>query len=768
MTVGTKGQLPAAAAPGWAMGRLRKIGRACRWPAVGMALILGLARLNRFPDGAVFANGDVIQYFDRDFVSRNFPYIWSNALGEGLFSPLYMYYPFYAGAFAVSDTLGLTPSQEPMLFMVFFWGGSYLSFLAALRMVSDAQLRPRGLEANLCALLYACNPYTFYAFYFIWGYSAFLSIYVFVPPILVATLEYLGEKSAPRRARLLAVLFFAHLGATLSYANLPFFVALNLLLGGLALTIRLLNPKRENLVPFAWRLAAYFAIELAANAWAVLPQLPHLLFEIRALDSAIFDYANWILWQRLSFWEVFTLSPDARSYSLRHPLAMALSFVVFAAALWAYVSRRGSAEHTRSALALAVLAAAVLLLETKGKGIAPDALAVWAYSNPVVGALRSNGKAIVFLPCILLLLLTLTPQDPRGGRRRKLVGLALAANLIASYPMFAGQLQTKEASAISPGKDCRTSEFCGLVRIPREYVEAAAAIRGDGLSGKILSLPYSVVNSPGWSNHPPWKHVGADPTVQLFSLPVVQANAYGAFGYPYAQKWVDGELGPPEVILDVAGDLGATYLLFHQDVKPAFIYPAKSYLAQMEKVGHLARIYDSPVVTVYRVALEFRRPLATLHLGDRPADPPLPLQAVKINPAKYVVLVPEGAAATLVLRESHSALWTVHARRAASARRPDESPWWETFTLDTVAGASNVRFAEYANSWRLDTKALCDNFGCTREGRSGERVATLVLEYRPQRYVHLLLLGAALAAVAGCMVLILLHLGRDRPGQAQG
>jgi hypothetical protein len=346
--------------------------------------------------------------------------------------------------------------------------------------------------------------------------------------------------------------------------------------------------------------------------------------------------------------------------------------------------------------------------------------------------------------------------------------LALAANLIASYPMFAGQLQTKEASAISPGEDCRTSEYCGLVRIPHEYVEAAAATRGDGLPGKILSLPYSVFTSPGWSNHPPWKHVGADPTVQLFSLPVVQANAYGAFGYPYAQKWVDGLLGPPEVILDIAGDLGATYILFHHDVKPAFIYPAKHYLAQMEKVGHLARIYDSTIVTVYRVAQEFRRPLATLHFGDRPADPPLPLRAVRINPSKYVVLIPEVAAATLVLRESHSAQWTVHARPAASARPPDESPWWETFTLDTVAGVSNVRFAEYANSWRLDTKSLCDKFGCSREGSSGERVATLVLEYRPQRYVHLLLLGTALATVTGCVVLILLHLRRRRPGRAQG
>jgi len=66
------------------------------WPVLAFCLLFFVSWINRFPDGMIFAGGDVVQYFNQEFVERNFHHIWSNIMGE-LLVGLAEYFVFYNG-----------------------------------------------------------------------------------------------------------------------------------------------------------------------------------------------------------------------------------------------------------------------------------------------------------------------------------------------------------------------------------------------------------------------------------------------------------------------------------------------------------------------------------------------------------------------------------------------------------------------------------------------------------------------------------------------
>lgn len=732
-----------------------------KWIIAALGIIGALAWLNHFPDGMIFAGGDVVQYFNRDWVERNLHYIWSNAVGEGGFSPIFLYYPFYAALFAVSDVFGLTPSQQSILYMLFFWGGAYAGCLVGFSLVTNKKFSIWSLEANLLALIYAINPYTFYAFYFIWGYSPFLFLYVVFPVLAVATIEYFGSPSWQQAKHSLAVLFVAHLFATIAYANLSFFIGVNLVLLGIGIGVAEWTiASKCSTKQFFLKILLLLGVEIAATGWAVLPQFPNLLFEGNPLNKgAAFDFPGWILWQRLSFWEFFTLNPAASGYMGSNSIAVALSLVVIGLVVWVWIVRSDKLDLStrRRSLTILTIVLMVALLETKGKGIVPGASAVWAFSNPILGALRSNGKVFIFLPFLVHLMLLFSMSSWSQRARHLILGATLFACFVSSYPMLLGELQTKYSVGLRNGELCGDAAYCYLNRIPHEYSESVAVIKNDGLGGKILSLPYSVINSPGWSNYPAWKHVGLDPTMQLFSLPVVNMNIYHAFGQPYGREWAEGGMEGSEWLFNLVADLGVSYFLFHKDVRADFRYPAEYYLKNYEQKGLLRTIYDSQVVTVYRVADTYRQPVITAHFNAHPEQSMARVDVVKVNPTKYVITLPVNEhGINLRLREAFSQQWRVYilpSRRAAPAQQVAENlSWWESFFLPALAEDAHVRFGGYGNAWEVGTKALCPDFGCFADGAASQSVS-LVIEYWPQRFVYLFLIIAVLIGISGAIMI---------------
>ncbi len=728
------------------------------WICIAFSIIGIVAWLNKFPEGMVFAAGDVVQYFNQDFVKRNFNHLWSNIVGEGGFSSSFLYYPFYAVLFKVSDIFSLNPSQQSFLYMAFFWGGAYVSCLFGLSLISCRKFSVWSFEASLFSLIYALNPYTFYAFFFIWGYTPFLYLYVAIPIFVIATIEFFNEDNWQRSKNLLVILFFTHLFSTIAYGNLAFFISANLVLLILIISnwvlISKLPPKKLFI-----KICLFFTVELVATGWAVLPQLPSLLFENSPIkNDDIFDLGKWVLWQRLSFWEIFSLNPLASIYGVNRPFAMTSGLIISGLAIWLGCKNRTKSFAHKQWLAALCTVLIIALIESKGKGFVPDTWTIWAFSNPILGALRSNGKAYIFLPFLVLLMLFLSTSSWRRHYRNCLMLLVLTISIFSTYPLFFGGLPAEYLGGSRGDKICRNSKSCYLVRIPSEYNEAAAVIKKDGLDGKILGLPYSVISSPGWSNYPEWKHVGVDPTTQLFSLPVVQMNMYHAFGRPYGLDWAENDMSQSE-FFQMVSDLGVSYLMFHKGISKNFSIPAARHLREYEQMGLIHALYKSDTVSIYRVAEAYLRPAITAYSRVKFDESLMGIDVMKVNPTKYIVTLPVSQYETnLVLREAFSRQWRIHIsppKQGGLEKQLHGIPaWWRSFFSPLLSEGSHSLFHGYGNQWKFNTELICRDYGCAKD-KSGAQTITLVIEYWPQRYLYLLQTFTSLVAL--CLIINILR-----------
>jgi hypothetical protein len=721
-----------------------------QWILSCLCLIVFLAWLNRFPEGMIFAGADAFQVISPNWIERNATYLWTHWLGEGTFSVGSFYYPFFKSILLLANWLDLSPSQHSILYYLFYWLGSYLACLLGISLLALPKISPYSFAASAFSLLYALNPYTFYFFYEIWGFSAFYFLYPLIPILLLGTVAFFTYAKAETNLKALAILYLALLLSTIAFGNVAFFLSLNVVAIGLASLI-FFNTSGLSLKTYFYRLAIYLGIEFLATAWAIIPQLQFWLGQASPIvRNEIHNYREWILWQRLNLIDLFTLNPHALSSSLSSSWTFWFGGIFFIVIIWGLWLSRHSPKLKHALVPVVIIIGVIVLIESKGKGIIPGDAAVWLFSNPILGAFRSYGKFYIFLPFLMIYGAWLTINTFTVSRQRTVFTVLLLFIGISIYPIFTGRLQTHYSAMYESTLTCETAPRCNLNRVPKDYVQAAQIITQDGLGGKILSAPYGVINSPGWANFPSWKHVGADPTMQLFSLPVVQMNSYGAFGFPYGLEWAKAGPQNAQSILGLSSDLGVNYILFHKDVDPKFIQPALDYLILLEDQGLLSTLLDSENLRIFRIGLPFQKPLISV---QRTVNPDLPkahknsgitsemtnLTFTEINPTKYLVLLPfVDEMLDLQFRESYSSQWKVE---LVSPKSPlDALPWWQSFTYPTLEESGHALFGGYANQWQINPAKWCTKAGaaCATIEKNGSKYLVTMIEYVPQRLLYLL------------------------------
>ena len=708
-----------------------------RWLAASVGLLIGLALWNRFPEGMVYAGADAFQIFNFNWV-RQTAQLWSHWSGEGEFSVGFFYYPFYAALGYLTRLFPITPSEQSVIYFLFYWLGSYCACLLSLCWIKQNPLPVFSWEANGLAMCYGLNPFTYFIFYSIWGFGPFYFLYPLFPVLLVASIEYLSCIDRRRNFQYCLILFITFLLATIGYGNLAFCIALNLVLTGIALLIFYLH-RTWSWVYFGKKWGTLIAIECLASGWAIFPQLQFWLFESSPIsNNKIFNFREWILWQRLSFSEIFTLDPYAFSGSGEPSLTYGFGVIFFLLFIYCLLQPKLRRSTRVQILAIASLIILAALIESKGKGIIPGEWAISLFTNPLLGALRSNGKLILFLPFLLIYGLALVLPYLSLSQKKVCFSLLLVCNALSIYPIFTGQMETRYSSIFKKNEDCSTAEYCYLNRIPTDYQQAAQTINQDGLKGKILSAPFSVINSPGWANFPAWKHVGADPTRQLFSLPVVQMNAFGSFGMPYGLEWANKGLNEVESIIGRCQDLGISYILFHKDVAPRFIEPSLSLFKTLEKKHFLSTIFESQWLIVFKLANPFLRPAISYNLLESSPQADLSIPFVEINPTKYLIYLPFNENRMQVnLRETYSNQWqllmiTNHALVNDFGHAP---PWWKSFSYPNPSIKEHTLFGGYGNGWVINPVEACKKIACSIVDLNGKKYVAALIEYSAQRWV---------------------------------
>ena len=702
-----------------------------RWVFLCLSIILLTAYINIPKNNYIFSGFDAMQIYSKEWVSGNGFYTWTHWVGEGSYSSGFLYRIFHYILLVISDFFGTTVYSQSFWYYLFYIGGSYVSFLFSLTIYHGRINITNNIYSNIYALVYAFNPYTFYLFYFIWGFNPYPILYIFFPLIFAYFWKFLESEKFEIPSNLAIILLFSNFG----FSNVSFFIGLNLILILILLLYFIVNKK--GILFLLKKVLILLFVEFLSNGWYLIPQAQYWVKQsINIQSSKIFNFSEWILWQRLSFRDLASLDPFSLSGAIDHPPTYLFGLLFISSLIALLLVKNYSPRVRKSTLIILITITIIFIIETKGRGILPESAAIALFTTAPLSAFRSYGKVYIFLPFLLIYGIYLAMNSLRNLHKKRLSFLLIFASIATSFPLFTGLMQDKYSSIFKDSENCETSEYCFLKKIPRDYEIAAEIINNDLTPGKILYAPFSVINSPGWANYPLWKHVGNDPTIQLFNRPVIQMTSYDSFGFPYGKLWSQNGIEASGDILRILSNLRASFIVFHKDIDPKFIEPSLTYLEKLSTNKSLVKVYDSLLLNIYKVpnnAVQGIFSYAKTNSRDQNY-----LEFTQINPTKFRIMVPLlQTDINIIFRESFSDGWQLYISGPQKSLQQLMSHWWATFFLRNLTETDHRRLDSFANMWTINPSRECQKFNCEIVQMPSGKYIALFVEFLPQKIVFL-------------------------------
>ena len=582
-----------------------------------LLLIVFISTINIFPKGFTFSGGDVTQSINLKNTFGHYFFVWNSASDFGGLLQNFGYSLFYLPFYFLSQ-LNVSPSLQSFLYFFIFIGGSFLSFFLAAKRFTGNLVKTFELRL-LLSIIYAINPYILYVFTYTWGYSPFLFLYPLLPLIFGLTYSYFNNKNTFSKSLLgLGLVFFL---CNIAFGNFAFFVSLILFL---SLFLLFVFAFKLNSGKMIYKTVAYAAMFFAATMWTVITAIEGMSASFSGMvgSGATFNLGAWILYQRTSIVTQFFLVPNVGYFVSNFSFLFVMGSFGFLALL--FMSFKKINKLSGSFLFLALVS---IFITAKGQGIISNALTVKLFSLPILNTLRSPDKTLVFLPFFFLIIIFIGLQNVYAGNRylasnksvklglklnrlvkvhiRKIVFVCFILVLIGVPPFFVGGIQSRYSTSLDGGgTNYLTSSNSYLVHIPTDYYDAAKILSQDQRQDKILSLPYSVVNSVGWVNYPAWKVIGVDPTTQLFNKPVIQANDANT---PFWQAWNKASNNSTWII-NLMSLLNVQYLMYHKDVTPEFVNQTQDKIDYLQYQGYLSLIDSYSDFDLYNVSSAYFLP----------------------------------------------------------------------------------------------------------------------------------------------------------------
>ena len=566
-------------------------------------LILHVSFINIFPDGYIFLGGDVIQYVAQGRILEVLRYMWNDmTVGEGTVTMHYPHFPLMFIFFKFVDFINLTPSQHSFLYYFLFLTASFWSFYCSSGYFFSTNEPRHGHHRIFFALLYTFNLYTFKLYYYVWGFTLFSILYILIPPLFGLIYQYLIKDKNQFFSLSIGLLAIVMLALNFPAANFPFLVATGLLVAVFILIIMILwRNEIDSFSTFLCKFTLIWVLFFLGTAWSFIPQAFELiggLFYSASMHEEVFNLKQWVVWQAVKFPDIFFMTSNIADFKTIYPLAI-LSITPIFALLFFLI-----AGSNRKLMMLFTLMLIVLIVLTnKFVGILSDSLIGYIFtSNPILGALRSNDKTLIFFPFMIVMVISL---GCKMSKKSHLIVLCLMmfTNAISIYPMFTGKIQQNHSLLLKKGQNITQSEYSFLIKIPNEYIDIAKKMNEEPLEFRYLDLPYSVLNSPGWINFPKWKAVGHNPIIQFFKHPIIHLNSFFFSGIGnYGPVWNEQTCEESLWIFTLAQYYNIRYFIYHLDVHPHFIKISHQKLDCYESKGLIEPIEKNDMFILYKIS----------------------------------------------------------------------------------------------------------------------------------------------------------------------
>ncbi|MEA3357722.1 MAG: hypothetical protein U9Q67_04800, partial [Patescibacteria group bacterium] len=355
-------------------------------------------------------------------------------------------------------------------------------------------------------------------------------------------------------------------------------------------------------------------------------------------------------------------------------------------------------------------------------------------------------------------------------------------------PLWSGQCQKKYSFLHRPSETYLDAEYSGLHKMPAEYTQVAEILNQEQDDFKIMSIPYSVIESPGWVKYPMWNVIGADPTIQLFEKPVIQMNSYGgtiggsgAFGtWNFGEYWNSQTETESLWLVRFASVLNVKYFLYHKDIETKFVDQTIDKIRYYEELGLISNVFEGQYVNLYKIdnyylvphiyvpssneltsldleklpdllgSPEFESDSALYFLGqniekrevfERFSSLVYAFQSIEyeqVNPTNYHIKI-YGASGSfpLVFAETYHDGWQL----------------FLAGKTDALDETKHLKVNGYANAWIIDVSELCSGSDLCSRNDEGTYDIVLSLEFVPQKLYY-----SGLAVSLSVMIAALLYL----------
>ncbi|KKT42802.1 MAG: hypothetical protein UW64_C0003G0048 [Microgenomates group bacterium GW2011_GWC1_44_37] len=731
-----------------------------------LSLFMATIRQN-LPHGYVFAGGDFGTIINYPYILYQLGQLWQT-FGEGNMSTLFSYYPYY---WLLSLFESASGHNYGFLFNpIFIFMGGFISFFVFSREFLN---KKNTLWSVTVSTLYALNAFTFIRAL---TPAPYISIYVFVPVIFLFTKQYFSSNRLLSRdlAKLAIIMFFANT----AFGNAPFFVSLNILLFIFIILHHYVSQISTDLI-FVIKMFVYYLSLFLITFVSIIPQIPTLFSMSQGFKAGTmsFDLAGWIYWQSLSLKDALFLSDSVLNITLLFsPWVLTGVLVIPVLFFLSQVVKNQKEKHEEDStniLILTTMSLFVILLANKGRGIVSKEQTLFLFNNVILNSIRSIDKSLIYLPFFYLgtILISFKKISKRW------LYFVLFTSTVPFLVVLSRNVYLYKVG-LEDHKSYQESRFAYVIKIPQEYFFLADKLKEDKEDYKIMSMPWSVINSVGWVNYPKWKVVGSDPTIQLFEKPVVQMNNPSPFGiWSYGEDWNSEASSSGDWIVKLASILNVKYLLYHNDVAEVFYNSTIDKMHHMTEAGIVSlnqsnayfNLYEIPrtglfphiylpeqAVVTTREINEFPDILDSIkgaktfsviftqqnktkstvinNISASPYQANSQISYSKISPTEYTIsLVRVSSPVQVVFSETYNKNWYLYPNTKNGISR-----LYDTWFKKNLEDDNHFVVNGYANGWLLNPKELCSGEGvlCTTNP-DGTLNLSLNIVFWPQRLLYL-------------------------------
>jgi hypothetical protein len=234
-----------------------------------------------------------------------------------------------------------------------------------------------------------------------------------------------------------------------------------------------------------------------------------------------------------------------------------------------------------------------------------ETLNIFIYQVFPMTLFRSPEKLFVFLPFLVVFLIYLG----FSSRGNFFVSIFCGLILLIPMPFYLGGIQTELSSSFKKGENYKTAKYSFLVKVPTQYKSLKKILDNDNNDYKIQELPYSVINSVGWSQYPTWKLLGIDVIQYYYNKNINQANSFYNISYPWSVNALFNERDDsPDWFLNISALLNNKYLLYHKDVRDDFVKRSIKKIDELVELKKIIPITINNYFNFYRISDKYFLP----------------------------------------------------------------------------------------------------------------------------------------------------------------